>query len=414
MGFIAKLIRLSGIVMLILGGAFIRMAVKAPKEFPYSFLFYGACLAGTGIFLWRRARRWLKAIAAKTMSSDMRAPILYLRAFEDERKSGKGKLHWILIVLGLIVSPVPQDLKTEEEHLAGIFKYAGPFICIGRPREKLPPLGALRFYFGDDWREKLLALCNRAKLIVLRGHALNDEKKQEGFRYELEMVWREIDRRKLVYLLPVRQGDVDSFLSLFSGITKKTMPLVRVSGSADHFSGILFINELGEFQFQEMKKQDYRFGDVLSIKLKKTFAAAGIDLDNGLFERPLLVKQWYAFLIDFGIVFGCTILLYGILSIFNGKAYASWIIVLMMVLGYIVYFGIMDFTQSGATFGKRYYKIVVLDKVRIKMNIQQVLSRCALRMFSIVLLPLDFLLMYLYGAHVHDIIAGTREFQRMQ
>ncbi|RFM31640.1 RDD family protein [Chitinophaga silvisoli] len=414
MSFIAKLIRLSGIVMLILGGVFIRMAVKAPKEYPLSFVFYGACLAGTGIFLWRRARRWMKAIAAKEMSIDMRAPILYLRAFEDERKSGKPLLHWILIVLGLIVSPVPQDLKTEEEHLAGIFKYAGPFICIGRPREKLPPLGALRFYFGDDWREQILALCNRAKLIVLRGHALNDEKKQEGFRYELEMVWREIDPRKLVYILPVRQKDVDSFLSLLSGITKKEMPLVQVSGSADRFSGILFINEHGEFQFQEMKKQYYRFGNVLSIKLKKTFAAAGIDLDNGLFEKPLLVKQWYAFLIDFMIVFGCSILFYGIHFIWNGKAYSLSVILWLMPLVYIFYCGIMDFTPSAATFGKRYYKIVVLDKERIKMNIQQVLSRCAMRMFSVFLFPLDFLLMYLYGAHVHDIIAGTREFQRMQ
>ena len=400
--------------MLILGGAFIRMAVMAPKEFSYSFLFLGVCLAGAGIYMWRRARRWLKAIAAKAMSSDLRASILYLRAFEDEGKGGKPLLHWILIVFGLIVSPVPQDLNTEEEHLAGIFKYAGPFICIGRPKEKLPPLGALRFYFGDDWREKILALCNRAKLIVLRGHALKDEKKQEGFRYELEMVWREIDRRKLVYLLPVRQEHVDSFLSLLSGITKKAMPAVKVSGSADHFSGILFINEQGEFQFQEMKKQYYRFGDVLSIKLKKTFAAAGIDLDNGLFERPLLVKQLYAFLIDLGLVFVCSILIFWIFFISNGKAYSFGAIFWLMPLVYIVYYGIMDFTPSAATFGKRYYKIVVLDKERIKMNIQQVLARCAFRMFSIFLLPLDLLLMYLYGAHVHDIVAGSREFQRMQ
>ena len=76
----------------------------------------------------------------------------------------------------------------------------GPFVAIGDPREGLPDLGATRIYVGDgDWRQRVEALLDGARLIVLRLSAT------EGLLWELRTVIARNDPSKLLVLVPVHR-----------------------------------------------------------------------------------------------------------------------------------------------------------------------------------------------------------------
>ena len=73
----------------------------------------------------------------------------------------------------------------------------GPFVAIGDPREGLPDLGATRIYVGDgDWRQRVEALLDGARLIVLRLSAT------EGLLWELRTVIARNNPSKLLVLVP--------------------------------------------------------------------------------------------------------------------------------------------------------------------------------------------------------------------
>ena len=89
------------------------------------------------------------------------------------------------------------QLTTEEEQYARVLNRIGPFVAIGDPREGLPDLGATRIYVGDgDWRQRVEALLDGARLIVLRLSAT------EGLLWELRTVIARNDPGKLLVLVP--------------------------------------------------------------------------------------------------------------------------------------------------------------------------------------------------------------------
>jgi hypothetical protein len=55
-----------------------------------------------------------------------------------------------------------------EQELAAIMNRLGPFVAVGKPGEKLPELGANRFYFRDDeWQTRVAELVQQARLTVI-------------------------------------------------------------------------------------------------------------------------------------------------------------------------------------------------------------------------------------------------------
>ncbi len=92
---------------------------------------------------------WGRRLGAKTAVEALNAfpggePVLYLRSFAldkaDEGEDGDGDES---------LSFRPQ----EEEILASIFKYIGPFVAVGDPRDALLRTGAARAYLSqDDWK----------------------------------------------------------------------------------------------------------------------------------------------------------------------------------------------------------------------------------------------------------------------
>jgi hypothetical protein len=56
---------------------------------------------------------------------------------------------------------------TAEERVTGTLSRVGPVIAIGRPNERLPPLGAKRFYVSNElWKEKVSDVVKVSQLVL--------------------------------------------------------------------------------------------------------------------------------------------------------------------------------------------------------------------------------------------------------
>lgn len=80
---------------------------------------------------------------------------------------------------------------------------------------------------------------------------------------------------------------------------------------------------------------------------------------------------------------------------------------------YALYYGVMDFTQTGSSIGKRLCNLVVLDKEKLAINVKQSLARCMFRIIVVlspVFFMIDLALVVLCSGHIHDFLSGTREF----
>jgi hypothetical protein len=111
-------------------------------------------------------------------------PVLLLRSFADDR----GLEGWD-----------SQALYTEtfERAVGRVFRPFGPFVAIGKPGERLAPIGAARTYASDEeWQTKALDLMRSSKIILMLAGTT------EGLKWELERIVQEGHHRKLLLLMP--------------------------------------------------------------------------------------------------------------------------------------------------------------------------------------------------------------------
>jgi hypothetical protein len=105
------------------------------------------------IFVFYRAVRHVKPDAATLRQRDTRPPVLLLRQFTDDTLTAGRR--------SLGVGP------TFEHFIAGELTRIGPTIAVGRPGERLPPLGAAREYLaGGDWQQVVGTHIRHAGLVV--------------------------------------------------------------------------------------------------------------------------------------------------------------------------------------------------------------------------------------------------------
>jgi hypothetical protein len=155
---------------------------------PLTILLASGSLAG--IFL---ARRMFKVGAGlrqpnalELLKIDRRAPILYLRSFDDDS------------VTDLTESVIPfGPQQTIEMRLSQVFEELGPFVSIGRPGERLPEIGANRFYVSDDdWQKAVLYfLQSSAAVVILVGRST-------GVTWEIQTALNRVPRRKILFVFP--------------------------------------------------------------------------------------------------------------------------------------------------------------------------------------------------------------------
>jgi hypothetical protein len=141
------------------------------------------------IFVFYMGMRHLKLSASQLRKRDSRAPVLILRQFGDDfLESGR---------MSLGGSP------TFEHFIAGELNRIGPVVAIGRPGERLQPLGASRDYLVErDWRGAVGTTIAAAALVVF---VLGDsESLLWEFRTTVETRGK---RRALIIVPPLRDRD---------------------------------------------------------------------------------------------------------------------------------------------------------------------------------------------------------------
>jgi hypothetical protein len=156
-------------------------------------------LIPTGRFVIRRGRRLEGAPSFEQhLVQDARPPVLYLRAFQQERQffvigasSGYGAYgkSW-----HASVSRSEQNVGISfEQFVSGaVESRLGPFVALGSPEDYLAPEGAFRLYAKDkDWMEKADGLARESVCILVEiGESAN-------LRWEFEHLRREGLQQKL-------------------------------------------------------------------------------------------------------------------------------------------------------------------------------------------------------------------------
>lgn len=107
-------------------------------------------------FLIVRARRYFQVDARSLLSTDRRAPVLFLRSFNDDERHRYAQTQRAMLDFSL------------ETRLTNHLLHFGPFVAVGSPDEAVPQPGAARVRLSDDqWQRQVLAWMQQASLIVM-------------------------------------------------------------------------------------------------------------------------------------------------------------------------------------------------------------------------------------------------------
>lgn len=186
-----------------------------------------------GLSLIYTGRRLVSRNARTAIAGDVRAPILYLRSFEDDVEDTltphTGLANYFSQTLSTGVRRLPLPLRviyefqplrllrslfgrvtpTTELQLAAFFRKFGPFVAIGKPGERLATFGADRdFVDNDKWRAVVLDYLQQAYFVVLQAAGT------QGFLWELRTVLTRVEPRKILFSLSNfrgRQNDYEDF-----------------------------------------------------------------------------------------------------------------------------------------------------------------------------------------------------------
>ncbi len=127
--------------------------------------FFGVALIFASVVPLQLARRLARRRAHRRLERDDRVPVLFLRAFADDRIKLRTRRTRRTSILDRIALRRRDRL---EEILAAQLNAYGPVEAIGEPGVRLPPLGAARrSYMGEDWRAAVQASIDRAALVAV-------------------------------------------------------------------------------------------------------------------------------------------------------------------------------------------------------------------------------------------------------
>ena len=249
------LLKILGIILLIMGIIILRLTIRETlwilteafnieflKDSSISGFTIGAIKGGFagiigfgGILLFIHAKKLKTAAFAKTLEHDDRPPVLYLRSFKDDPVMGRPTTFSISL----------PSVTTLEEQLALVLNEIGPFIAIGKPGERLPHLGARRYYVDvADWQAKISELMKQSRLVILRLG------KTKGFWWELKTAAATVSPERLVMLVPFKRKKYDEFKAEANLILSN--PLPEYSGHYNYylgFTGLIYFDPDGTAHF---------------------------------------------------------------------------------------------------------------------------------------------------------------------
>lgn len=166
----------------------------------------GLSLLAAGSRQFSRARQEMALDADRVLATDPRRAILYLRSFKQdierapddlEAPTGTFRREDRTYLPGFWIN---RRHTTFEEWLCKSLGKIGPVVAIGKPGERLPPLGAARKYVPDlQWQPEVLRLfeVTRFTCLVLGS--------SPGLDWELQALRAKGPPHKLMLVLPQRQ-----------------------------------------------------------------------------------------------------------------------------------------------------------------------------------------------------------------
>lgn len=150
-------------------------------------------LLGAGALLSRLADRRATILYQGVREWDARAPISFLRAFDQDAARLKA-------VGGDAFTRWPAGVgrtRTLDEILLEHASPYGPVIAIGDPRDPTPPLGAARVFVeggGEEWQSVVRGLAGASKAVVMcPNHG-------EGVKWELDLISQAGGRLHVIFL----------------------------------------------------------------------------------------------------------------------------------------------------------------------------------------------------------------------
>lgn len=165
----------------------------------------------------RRVGKRFRLVSKKMLLTDTRTPILYLRSFYEEFEP----------------DAVYYDKAKTDETLAQVLKTTGPLVAVGKPGDKLQPLGAIRVYFNDEvWREKVEALMAMSKLVIIQAGCT------PGLEWEIATAIKRLKPEQLLFTFlswqeldgVSRQSKYEVFAGQLKSISSLTLP-ERINGA---------------------------------------------------------------------------------------------------------------------------------------------------------------------------------------
>ena len=161
-------------------------------------------LAGFAAVVWLAAtitnlgRRFAATAIAEMRQVDRRKPLFLIRSFRDDMTTIARPLSWRAFLGGF-----QMRLTLEETVVNALWRF-GPVITIGRPGDRLRPLGAAREYLGEDeWRPRVHEYLTESQaLVTILGATLN-------LTWEYERVAEhKLAGRLMAIVPPVAPGDI--------------------------------------------------------------------------------------------------------------------------------------------------------------------------------------------------------------
>jgi hypothetical protein len=131
-------------------------------------------------------RRIIQPSAKALILHDPRAPVLWLRAFRDDR-TFLSSTHQVSF----------ENDRSLEEIVARELWHYGPVVAVGAPGERLPLIGAARGYFDDaDWQQAIKHWMSLARLIVVVVGST------DWLRWEVETAMQDGHLSKVLFVFP--------------------------------------------------------------------------------------------------------------------------------------------------------------------------------------------------------------------
>jgi hypothetical protein len=141
------------------------LAAEEIQQFEGITVLVGTVLLVAAVALYLRTRRWAALQAAEVRARDGRAPVLFLRSFADDDlrvwAHASPRLALVERLLG-------RRTERFEVVLGWHLWRFGPVVAVGRPLEKLPPLGAAREYLDQEqWQQEVEQRIGQARAVVV-------------------------------------------------------------------------------------------------------------------------------------------------------------------------------------------------------------------------------------------------------